>query len=101
MSEKIASDKFFFEEDFIETTGKVSTNEYETLNKNKELKYIGKKVRRVDGLVKVTGKAKYTYDIILPRMCHGYILRSNYANAIINKIDVKKALKLDGVRYIL
>ena len=33
-----------------------------------DLKHIGKKVTRIDGTYKTTGRAKYTYDIQLPGM---------------------------------
>jgi len=39
---------------------------------------IGKNVHRVDGTEKVTGTAKYTFDIVLPNMLYGKILRSPY-----------------------
>ena len=38
-----------------------------------ELKYIGKKIPRVDGIYKTTGRAKYTYDIQVPGMVFGKI----------------------------
>ncbi len=46
---------------------------------------IGKRISRVDGPDKVSGKAKYTYDINRPGMLHGKILRSPYAHAKITK----------------
>lgn len=32
---------------------------------------VGTSVNRIDGLEKVTGSAKYTMDLQLPRMLHG------------------------------
>ena len=58
---------------------------------------IGKNVHRVDGTEKVTGTAKYTFDIVLPNMLYGKILRSPYASAKIISIDTSKAEKMDGV----
>ena len=58
---------------------------------------IGKNVHRVDGTEKVTGTAKYTFDIVLPNMLYGKILRSPYASAKIVSIDTSKAEKMDGV----
>ena len=41
----------------------------------------------VDGVVKATGEARYTGDMVLPRMLCGKILRSPYPHARILKID--------------
>ena len=35
---------------------------------NSELRVIGKRVNRVDAVPKVTGQARYTYDVRLPGM---------------------------------
>jgi len=43
---------------------------------NKQLRYVGQSVARVDGIEKVTGKAKFTGDLVIPGMLHGRILRS-------------------------
>ena len=42
---------------------------------------VGTSVRRVDGVEKVTGKAKYVADLIIPGMIEGKFLRSPYAHA--------------------
>jgi len=34
----------------------------------KQLKFVGRNVPRVDGIDKVTGKAKFTGDLIIPGM---------------------------------
>jgi xanthine dehydrogenase YagR molybdenum-binding subunit len=65
------------------------------------LKYVGKKMSRVDGAERVSGKAQYTADIQLPGMLYGKILRSPYAHARIKKIDTRRAEKVRGVRAVL
>jgi xanthine dehydrogenase YagR molybdenum-binding subunit len=65
------------------------------------LKYIGKKIPRIDGTYKTTGRAKYTYDIKVPGMIYGKIVRSPYPAAMVTKIDVSEAEKLTGVRAII
>ncbi len=60
-------------------------------------KYIGKSVKRVEDKRFVTGQGKYTDDIMLANMSYAYILRSPYANAIINSIDTSAAAEMDGV----
>jgi carbon-monoxide dehydrogenase large subunit len=49
----------------------------------------------------LTGKGTYVDDIELPDMLHAAILRSPYAHARINAIDVSKAAELDGVAAVL
>lgn len=63
-------------------------------------KYIGKRISRVDGPLKVSGKAKYAYDVNRPGMLHGKILHSPYANAKIVSIDTSAAEKMPGVRVV-
>jgi len=48
---------------------------------------VGRSVPRVDGVDKVTGRAKYTGDLIVPGMIEGKFLRSPYAHARIRSID--------------
>ncbi len=62
---------------------------------------IGKRLPRLDGVAKVTGDARYTGDIILPRMLHGKILRSKVPHAFILNIDTSKAEKLAGVKAVV
>src|SRR6266850_8523610 len=62
-----------------------------------ELADIGKTFRRLDYETKVTGRAQYLADMIVPGMCHGKILRSPVPHARIKSIDTSKALKVPGV----
>ncbi len=59
--------------------------------------YIGKAVKRIEDKRFLTGKGKYTDDIILPNMTYGYILRSPYAHARIRGIDTQAAEDSEGV----
>ena len=61
---------------------------------------IGKRISRVDSPVKVSGRAKYTYDYRAPNMLFGKVLRSPYAKAKIVSIDTSAAEKLPGVKAI-
>jgi 4-hydroxybenzoyl-CoA reductase subunit alpha len=58
---------------------------------------LGKKIRRVDGVAKVTGQAEYTVDVQLPGMLTGKILRSPHPHATVLNVDVSQAKKLTGV----
>ena len=69
--------------------------------KLEDMTVLGKEYTRVDGAEKVTGKAKYTYDIKLPGMLFGRILRSPYPHAKIISIDASKVETLPGVKAVL
>ena len=61
---------------------------------------IGKRITRVVAPVKVTGRAKYSYDYFQPGMLFGKILRSPYAKAKIVSIDTSAAEKMPGVKAV-
>jgi xanthine dehydrogenase YagR molybdenum-binding subunit len=58
---------------------------------------IGKRISRVDGPAKVSGRAKYSFDIKRPGMLYGKLLCSPYAHAKIVSIDTSAAEKMPGV----
>src|SRR5262249_31400297 len=62
---------------------------------------IGTYVPMVDGPEKVSGRAKYTADLVPPGMLAGRILRSPYSHAEVLEVDVSEAAKLLGVRAIV
>src|SRR5258706_14124448 len=62
---------------------------------------VGQSVPRVDGVDKVTGKAKYTGDLLIPGMIEGKFLRSPYAHARIRSIDTAEAEAMPGVVAVL
>ena len=61
---------------------------------------IGKRVSRVDSPVKVSGRAKYTYDYHGTGQLFGKVVRSPYAKAKVISIDTSAAEKLPGVQAI-
>jgi xanthine dehydrogenase YagR molybdenum-binding subunit len=63
-------------------------------------KLIGKRISRIDGPDKVSGRAKYTYDVKRPGMLYGKILRCPYARAKIVSIDISAAEKMPGVKAV-
>lgn len=100
-SRKIVKSKRFFEEDFIESLAEVSTDEHPSWDKKKEFKYIGKPISRIDGYDKVSGTAKYTFDMKLPQMSYAKTLRCPLPHARITNININKAKKLPGVLDII
>jgi aerobic carbon-monoxide dehydrogenase large subunit len=57
----------------------------------------GSGIKRREDPRLITGQARYTDDIALPRMAHLCVVRSPYAHARIRSIDTKKAASLPGV----
>jgi xanthine dehydrogenase YagR molybdenum-binding subunit len=62
--------------------------------------FIGQRTTRVDSRVKVSGQAKYTYDVHRPGMLYGKVLRSPYAHAKVVSIDISAAEKIPGVKAV-
>ncbi len=68
---------------------------------DQEFKVIGSRVRRPDGVDKVTGRARYGADAFAPGQLVGRILRSPHAHAKIKKIDTSRAEKMKGVKAVI
>ena len=58
---------------------------------------IGQPIRRHEDLRLIAGRGRYTDDITLPRMSHGFVLRSPVAHAHIKRIDVATSRRMPGV----
>ena len=63
--------------------------------------FIGKGAPNIEAPEKATGKAKYTTDLNFSGMLWGKILRSPINHGKIKKIDVRRAIELQGVRAII
>ncbi|HEY8560042.1 MAG TPA: xanthine dehydrogenase family protein molybdopterin-binding subunit [Pyrinomonadaceae bacterium] len=61
------------------------------------MKYIGKEMSRVDGVAKVTGRAKYAAEFQVANAAYGFIVTSTIAKGAIKSIDTKEAEKQTGV----
>ncbi len=66
-----------------------------------QYKILGSRPPRPDGVDKVTGRAVYGNDTLLPGMLYGHIVRSPHAHARIVAIDTSKAEALPGVRAVV
>ena len=62
---------------------------------------IGTRLAKVDGPERVTGKATFGADLLLPNMLWAKLVRSPYSHARIKKIDPSKALALPGVKAVI
>lgn len=63
-------------------------------------RYFGKPLRRNEDPRLLTGQALFTDDVHLPNMLHVAFVRSNYAHALIQGIDVDAAKQMPGVKAI-
>ena len=69
--------------------------------KERMYKVVGQPRPKVDAYGKVTGRALYADDIMLPRMVYGRLLRSPHPHARVLSIDTRRALELPGVLAVL
>lgn len=61
------------------------------------MKTVGQSIKRVDAYEKVTGRARFTDDLILNRCLIAKVLHAPIANGIVTSIDTSGAEALDGV----
>src|SRR5437870_1961466 len=59
------------------------------------------RLTRVDGPIKVSGAARYSYDVRVPNMLYGRILRCPHAHARLTKFDASAASNIAGVKAII
>jgi xanthine dehydrogenase YagR molybdenum-binding subunit len=62
---------------------------------------VGTSVERLDGPEKVTGRAKYTFDVARPGMLYGRMVRSPHAHARVVAVDLSAARRAPGVKAAL
>lgn len=98
---KFIKSAHFFEEDLVEDVAEVPVAPQKNWPANEKLRIIGKPVPRADAYDKVSGSARYMFDMTLPRMACCRILRCPHPHARIIKIDISAAEKMPGVLHIL
>lgn len=65
------------------------------------LQIVGKSMPKRSGFEKVTGRARYAFDVQLPGMLYAVIVRCTESRGRVISIDTRKAAKIPGVRFIL
>lgn len=83
-----------------QVTRQVPADEPPALPKNDELTVIGKPVTRMDAVLKVTGRARFTFDVQLPGMLFAHQVVSSVPHARIKNIDTSAAERSPGVRAV-
>lgn len=63
-------------------------------------KYIGKRISRIDGPLKTTGAAKYSFDVNRPQMLYAKLVTAPHAKAEVLSIDTKAAEAVPGVKAV-
>jgi xanthine dehydrogenase YagR molybdenum-binding subunit len=66
-----------------------------------KLAQVGGDTDRIDAVAKVTGKARYAFDVNLPGMLHGVIVRSPHPRGQLDSLDLDAARAMPGVRAVL
>ncbi len=72
-----------------------------TTKPNESFRYIGKRVRRVDGKHIVTGSAIYGMDVRVPGMLFASVLRAPVLGGRVKSFDDKQARAMPGVRGVV
>ena len=62
---------------------------------------VGRRTPLIDGIEKVTGRARYTADLPFGEVLVGRILRSPVAHGVIRGIDTHRARAMPGVRAVI
>ncbi|TIU69657.1 MAG: xanthine dehydrogenase family protein molybdopterin-binding subunit, partial [Mesorhizobium sp.] len=83
-----------------QVTRQVPADEPPQLPVNAELRSIGKSIPRLDAKQKVTGAAKYTFDVQLPGMLYARQVVCPWPHARVISIDTSAAERYPGVRAV-
>src|SRR5207302_11268272 len=62
---------------------------------------VGKPIDRVDGRLKVTGGARYAYEMQQDNVLYGFVVEAPIGKATIRSIDTRAAEKAPGVTHLL
>lgn len=100
MSKKVKT-KWGIEGDVKDVEVSIADDDVEPWGYDAKLAVVGGRHRRPGGDLIVTGRAKYTFDVNLPGMLWGKILRSPHAHAAVRRIDLSKAKAVAGVKAAL
>jgi xanthine dehydrogenase YagR molybdenum-binding subunit len=98
---KVVRTRVEFEGSFNEELALVQDEDAPSWPADAKLQVVGRPQRRLEGVVKVTGRARYMHDVRLPGMLHARLLRSPHPRARVRRVDASRALALPGVRSVL
>lgn len=98
---KVVKTRVEIEGEVHEETVVIEQDEPQAWKAGREFDVVGKPLNRVDGRERVTGAAKYTYDIHPAGLLYAAVLRSPHPHARVTGLDTSEAEKLPGVRAML
>ena len=98
---RVVKTKVEIEGQVHEETVVIEGDEPQAWQPERDFTVVGKPANRIDGIARVTGAAKYTYDIHPPGMLYAAVLRCPHPHARLVSIDTSEAEKLPGVRAVL
>ena len=70
-------------------------------NNRVSLPLVGGDVTRIDSIEKVTGRAKYVEDILMPGLLHARVLRSPHHHAHLLSLHIERAAQMPGLVRII
>lgn len=79
----------------------VETAELPVWDVDAGLGVVGRGLPRVEGPEKVTGRARYAYDVRLPGQLYARVLRSPLPHARVRSVDTRRARAAPGVRAVI
>ena len=77
---------------------KVPASEPRAWDADARLSVVGQRLPRLEGAEKVTGRARYCYDVRLPGMLQAVLVTSPHPHARIRSVDVSAAETMPGVK---
>ena len=100
-SARVVKNRTEFEGKIYEELALVQGADIPAWSADAELRHVGRSRLRVDGPQRVSGRARYTTDLMLPGMLHARVVRSPHPHARVIRVDAKRALALAGVRSVV
>ncbi len=82
---------------YKDVTITLADNDPDVWDAEREYSIVDQPIPRIDAIEKVTGKAKFTYDINRPDMLQAVLVIFPYPNARINGVDISVAESMPGV----
>ena len=83
-----------FGDSFKELEVRLPEGDIPPYDPDQKLSVVGHDHDRLDGAAKVSGRAKYTYDVQPTGLLHGRILRCPHPNADVKSVDLTRARAL-------
>ncbi|HVF99861.1 MAG TPA: xanthine dehydrogenase family protein molybdopterin-binding subunit, partial [Chloroflexia bacterium] len=98
---RVVKTKIEIEGRIYEETVVVERDEPAAWEAGREFSQVGKSANRVDGRDRVTGAARYSYDMHPAGLLYAAVLRCPHPHARIIELDTSEAVRLPGVRGVL